>query len=144
MLHRNQYMKFIRRGSALLLLITPILLCSCRPQGDSNMKYIEHTENAAIIGPDKEFTLEDCIHSANNLLAAVNDSYEKMNTAAGESSDESAKEAASKVISQYGARIEELNKEDFSTWSEEDLSALTTELSYIITAIREVRDLLTL
>ncbi len=106
------------------------------------MQNIEYTENAITVGPVKEFTLNDHIDTANSLLSAVTDSYEKMNSANDENANQAAKDAVSEVINLYGDRIEALKKEDFSTWSASDLSDLSIELSHVISAIREARDLL--
>ena len=75
-------------------------------------------------------------------MDAVTDSYGKMNALVNENTSEEAKKAVENVEKLYAERIEELKQADFSTWSAEDLSNLSTELSYIITAIREARDLL--
>ncbi len=95
------------------------------------------------IGPSKEFTLEDYILSANSLLDAVLDSYQIMtDLAASDTAPKKGVKAAKKVTEKHLTRIEELKTADFSTWSAEDLSALSLELSDMISDIREVRDLL--
>lgn len=100
-------------------------------------------ENMIVVGPTKEFTLEDRINTANNLLSAVTDSYQKMSDLAAEASaPKKGINAAKQVKEKYATRIEELQTADFSTWSAEDLSALALEISDIISAIREARDLL--
>ena len=104
---------------------------------------ITYEENMIVVGPTKEFTLEDHVQTANELLAAVTDSYQQMlDSTTNSSASAKGINAAEKVREKYDARIEELKATDFSTWSAEDLSELSLELSNIISAIREARDLL--
>ena len=134
--------KKILLSGLLLLLIAPVF-CSCSPQGEPSMKKeIKQEVTAITVGPVKELDHEEHISSVNNLLDAVVDSYGKMNASVNESTDKDAINAAKNVEKLYGARIEELKQADFSTWSEEDLFILSSELSNMITAIREARDLL--
>lgn len=125
-----------------LLLISTSLLCGCTPKGDTSMYDIQHEATAVTIGPTKEFDKNDLISTATGLLDAVTDSYGKMHAAVNESTSNKAKKAVENVENLYAERIETLKNEDFSNWSEEDLSDLSTELSYMITAIREARDLI--
>ena len=110
---------------------------------DMSKHPITYEENMIVVGPTKEFTLEDHVQTANELLAAVTDSYQQMlDSTTNSSASAKGINAAEKVREKYDARIEELKATDFSTWSAEDLSELSLELSNIISAIREARDLL--
>ncbi len=135
----------IKKISIPLTFFALLLFSGCNTieeNGGTSMKPLTHSENMMVVGPSKEFTLEDHIQTANELLAAVNDSYQKMTalTAESDASPEAVK-AGEQITAQYSARIAELNDADFSTWSADDLSDLTTELSNIISDIRAVRDL---
>ncbi len=104
---------------------------------------IAYEEKMIVVGPTKEFTLEDHIQTANELLVAVTDSYQQMiDSTTNPSASAKGIKAANKVREKYEARIEELKSADFSTWSADDLSELSLELSNIISAIRKARDLL--
>ncbi len=107
------------------------------------MKSIHFQEKILPIGPVEEFTIENGIKSVTQNLASVTDSYGQMiSLAESENASSAGKDAANNVTEKYAARIEEIKSIDFSTLSLEDLSSLSSELSHIITAIREARDLL--
>lgn len=146
-MHQTILSKYLKNNkrillSVLLLVATTSLFCGCNSKGEAPMNDIQYEINAAPIGPVKDFDINDHISTANSLLDAVTDSYGKMNALVSENTSEEAKKAVENVEKLYAERIEELKQADFSTWSAEDLSDLSTELSYIITAIREARDLL--
>ncbi len=135
---------FIKKIFIITTTLTCLFSCGCNTSEEgSQMKSIHFQEKILPIGPVEEFTIENGIKSVTQNLASVTDSYGQMiSLAESENASSAGKDAANNVTEKYAARIEEIKSIDFSTLSLEDLSSLSSELSHIITAIREARDLL--
>lgn len=123
-----------------------IINCGCsataEPKEDTSMRsYFE--EDVMPAGPVISLTLEEKADNTKDLLSSVQDSYGIM-TELSQKEDAPKKgvKAAKKVQKKYEARLKELAEADFSDFSVSELDDISEELSNIISAIREARDLL--
>lgn len=92
--------------------------------------------------PDEAPTHEDMVRGALDLCAAAQDSYARMTEAASrDGADEKGVQEAEKVRETYGKRLTELAKLDYDAMRNEEIIQYMEEVSNIITAIREVRDI---
>lgn len=93
--------------------------------------------------PDGELTHEDLINGISDLCKSAQDSYSLMLEA---SQDKQAPRKgirfAKKVQKQYEDRLNELSSLDYSSMTDDEIIRYTSEISEIISAIREARDLL--
>ena len=130
----------------MIIISTLLLLCGCSTDkttnGDTFMN-ISSEEQMVPLGPTMEPTFENILNGTNNLLLSVRDSYNIMTElATKDSAPSEGIEAAESVRKKYNDRLTELENTDLSSYSIEDLEVLSSELSDMITAIREARDLL--
>lgn len=129
-----------------IIILSSGLFCGCLsstvPKKEDSMKLVG-TEEIKPASPVIDFTFEELVENTDNLLNSVLDSYQIM-TEAAQQSDAPKKgiKAADKVQKEYAERLAELKDTDLSGYSPEELYSLSEELSDIITAIREARDLL--
>ena len=93
--------------------------------------------------PDKEPTHEDMVDGVLDLCAAAQDSYTRMMDAASQDgADKKGVREAERVCKTYGQRLAELAELDYGAMQNEEIIQYMEEISNIISAIREVRDIL--
>lgn len=124
----------------------PVFLCGCsasdNAQVDDSIEY-SYTEAIQPASPITTPTHEEKAEDTASLLSSAQDSFQIMNEMAEEeSAPEDGVKAAEAVRKKYKSRLEELAETDFSACSDDELSEFSFEISDIITAIREARDLL--
>lgn len=123
-----------------------LLLSGCSTQsGTSEDPALIKSEEIDLlpVGPTTEPTFENILSGTNNLLVSTRDSYNIMTElATRDSAPKKGIKAAQKVEKKYSARLAELENADLSSYSMEELEEISIELSNMITAIREARDLL--
>ncbi len=104
---------------------------------------MQETINSILFVPEKKLSLEEYASSLSTLCQNANNSYEQLMLAAGEK-NASAKgvKAARKVKKTCKARLDELCSTDYCGCTEEELSGFYHEVSAMITAIREAKDLI--
>ncbi len=128
----------------IIIILFVIFICGLSIYRANSTTLIDNTTlEHQPINPETNVTFEKQVNATNNLLSATQDSYKTM-LSLSESTSASKKgtRAANKVTQTYASRIDELAKIDFFALSSEELDAISFELSDIITAIREARDLL--
>lgn len=129
-----------------IALFIPALLCGCSASGASQKNDVIEYSSAESIQPASPSvtpTLEELAEDTATLLKSAQDSYNTMNeNAEKETASQDGVKAAEAVSQKYKSRLDELEEADLSTYSYEELQELQQEISGIITAIREARDLL--
>ncbi len=131
--------------SHIILIFSAVCLigicCSCNSAKETET--IEKVEINHLV-PETEYSIEMRIKGAQNLCASVQDSYSTMlELASADDASEKGIKAAKAVEEKHGERIKELSEIDFSALSENELEDYMSEMSSLITAIREARDALT-
>ncbi len=133
----------------IFLLITSLSLSlsygcqSAAAQKEDPSMQLFDSEEIKPASPVNDFTLEKLVENTGDLLNSALESYQIMtDDAARTDAPQKGIKAAKKVQKQYGERLTELKAADLSGYSSEDLYSLSEEISNIISAIREARDLL--
>ncbi len=135
----------MKKFLSVLILFVPVLLCGCAGSDNPNEDGIHESFTTSIkpASPITTPTHEETAENAASLLGSAQDSFNRMNEAAhNENAPEKGVKAADAVAEKYKDRLEELAETDFSACSDEELSDIMQEISNIITAIREARDLI--
>lgn len=133
---------------SLAIFLIPLFLCGCSASGNAQENDVidySYTGTEAIkpASPTTNPTPEEKAETVSTLLSSAQESYQIMNEMAKkESAPEDGVEAAEAVQEKYKSRLEELAEDDLSAYSFDELNELAFEISDIITAIREARDLL--
>lgn len=130
-----------------ILLLLALLLYACgqdavEPEGDIMTEESEYCP-AKVIGPEIETTPE--IRLANTMQTYENMCYlysEMQELAESEEASKKGKKAAAKLEKNYADRIAELADTDFSQLTSEELFSVSSECLNIISAIRDVTDIL--
>ncbi len=130
-----------------ILLLLAFLLCACGQDGAEPEEDILTEDSgycpARVIGPDIETTPE--IRLANTMQTYENMCYsysEMQELAESEGASKKGKKAAAKLEKKYADRIAELADTDFSQLTSEELLSVSSECLDIISAIRDVTDVL--
>lgn len=129
----------------LIICFLPVLLCGCSGSDNADEEIITNsfTAPAKPASPVITPTPEEKAENTASLLKSAQDSFNRMNEAAQDkTATKEGIKAAEAVCEKYKSRLEELAETDFSSCSDEELTDLMKEISNIITAIREARDLI--
>ena len=129
----------------LIIMFIPVLLCGCSFSGNSHDDAIEYSFSEEIkpASPVTTPTHEEKAENARSLLESAMESMNIMDELSeNDSASEDDIEAAEAVRKKYKSRLEDLDETDLSALSDDELTEIELEISGIITAIREVRDLL--
>lgn len=128
----------------LIILLIPVFLCGCSASGGSqNSGKFSQSIEIKPASPVTTPTHEERAENTGSLLNSAQDSLNKMNEMAEkESAPEEGVKAAEAVNEEYKSRLEELAEADLLSYSDDELIELSLEISNIITAIRQARDLL--
>ena len=127
----------------LILSIISVIGVCCACQTTKELEFSDEAEIRHLV-PDTEFTIEKLIEGTQKLCDSVQDSYSTMLELAGaDDASEKGIKATKAVEEKHGERIKELSEIDFSVLSENELEDYMSEMSSLITAIREARDALT-
>ena len=89
-------------------------------------------------GPVGESTHEETVESMRQMVANAQDSYARMCESAGEEHAQLVRE----IRDQYERRLTELAEMDFASMTDDEIVPYMLEVSNIITAIREARDVI--
>ena len=128
----------------LIILLIPVFLCGCSSsEGSQNSGNFSQTIPINPASPVITYTHEERAENTGSLLDSAQDSFNIMNEMAEkESAPEEGVKAADAVREEYKSRLEELADADLLSYSDDELIELSLEISNIITAIRQARDLL--
>lgn len=93
--------------------------------------------------PEIEVTLDDKIKQVSDAYTTIQNNYKKAKeTLENTSASEEGKQAMQNFEDTYGDRIKELEEVDFSTFSEDEIDNLMSELREMVTSIRNANDML--
>lgn len=93
--------------------------------------------------PEIEVTLDDKIKQVSDAYTTIQNNYKKAKeTLENASASEEGKQAMQNFEDTYGDRIKELEEVDFSTFSEDEIDNLMSELREMVTSIRNANDML--
>ena len=129
----------------LLLLVPVFALCACGTSTHITPSHTEISESIAMepITPTDTITHEDWIENITNALSSIQPLYEEMlSSASKKNTPQKAVKKAAEVEKKYGKRIKEIAAISLTDLSDEELKAISFELSDIMSAIRDVNDLL--
>lgn len=129
----------------LIMVFIPVLLCGCSFSGNSHDDAIEYSfsEDIKPASPVATPTHEEKTENTRSLLESAMESMNVMDELSErDSASEDGVKAAEAVREKYKSRLEDLDETDLSELSDDELTEIELEISDMITAIREVRDLL--
>ncbi len=138
------------KRSAVLILLMLALLCSGCGSGDharseKESENMQETIDSVLFVPKEKLSLEEYASSLSELCQNAKNGYEQLMLAAEDkNAPKKGVKAARKIEKEYKARLDELCSTDFSICTEEEISDCYREVSTMITAIREAKDLLKL
>lgn len=129
----------------IVITFIPVLLCGCSFSGNSHDEVIEYSfsEDIKPASPVVTPTHEERTENTRSLLKSAMESMDIMDEMAEkDSASEDGVKAAEAVHKKYKSRLEDLDESDLSALSDDELTQIALEISDMITAIREARDLL--
>lgn len=124
------------------ILIPALLLClACVGCSSSTREGIIQGERANQFPAPVEFSHEELVQNAQQMVRNIHDSYDKMiKEAAAETATKAGKLSVEKLSGSIEKQIEKLDNINWDAMSDEEIRKYADTLSDMITQIREIRD----